>query len=233
MRKLIKHFDFTKTNKLDSKYFNIQVGDKWSNEELQRYVNNPKNLFFDNGLVIRATYEDGIYNSARINTKNKLAFTYGKIEIIAKVPKGRGTWPALWLLSQNNKYGHWPKSGEIDIMEHVGREENEVFLCLHTETYNHLRKEQLHTTKYIFGATSSFHKYTLDWQPDHITYYIDDEEIVRYNKADKEDQSHKGWPFDHDYFFIMNLAIGGKFGGSVDNSIFPVDFVIKDIKIFE
>lgn len=233
MRKLIKHFDFTKATELDFKYFNIAVGDKWSNAELQRYVNNPKNLFFDNALVIRSTYEDGIYSSVRINTKNKLAFTYGKIEVIAKVPKGQGTWPALWLLSQDNKYGHWPKSGEIDIMEHVGRKEDEVFLCLHSETYNHQRTEQLHTTKHIEGATNSFHKYGLDWQPDHITYYIDDREIVRYNKADKADQSHKGWPFDHNYYFIMNLAIGGKFGGDVDNSIFPVDFVIKDIKIFE
>ncbi len=231
--KLIKHFDFTKETKLDENIWNIAVGDKWANNELQHYVNKPKNLFFDNGLVLRATLENGIYESARLNTRNKLSFKYGKIEIIAKVPKGKGTWPALWMLSETSPYGRWPNSGEIDIMEHVGRNQDEVFLCLHTESYNHVKGDPYYFERKLNGLSDSFHKYAIDWTEDSITYYVDDIEMVKYTKYDKQDTSHRGWPFDHEFFFIMNLAIGGKFGGPVDDSIFPVDFIIKDIKIYK
>ena len=231
--KLIQHFDFTKADKLDETFWNIQVGDKWANNELQHYVNKKENLFFDNGLHIRATYQNGIYESARINTRGKFFFKYGRVEVIAKVPSGKGTWPAIWMLSESSPYGHWPKSGEIDIMEHVGRKIDHAFLCLHTEKYNHTQKEQFYTEVKIPNTTTAFHKYGIIWDEDSITYVIDDMEMVRYNKSDKEQTDHTGWPFDHEYFLIMNLAIGGKFGGSVDNTIFPVDFIIKDIKIYQ
>ncbi|XMB72212.1 glycoside hydrolase family 16 protein [Mycoplasmatota bacterium WC30] len=233
MRRLVKHFDFVNCDSLAEADWNIQVGDKWANSELQHYVNTPKNLFFNNGLVIRATFDSGIYNSCRINTRDKFFFKYGRIDIVAKVPKGKGTWPALWMMSQENKYGNWPKSGEIDIMEHVGRNENQVFLCLHTETYNHRNSEQYYFETKVENATDEFHKYSIDWDEQGITYYIDDDLIVKYNKADKADSSHKGWPFDQEFFLIINLAIGGKFGGEVADSIFPADFIIKDIKVFQ
>lgn len=233
MRELIKHIDFTKTNSLDKSIFNVAVGDKWANSELQRYVDSKENILFDNGLVLRATLENGIYSSARINTKNKFFIKYGYIEITAKVPKGLGTWPALWMLSQDNEFGHWPRSGEIDIMEHVGRNEDNIFMCLHTEAYNHTREEQYYKEKKISNATTEFHKYAIDWQRDYIAYYIDDVMMVKYSKHEKEDQTHKGWPFDHNFYLIMNLAIGGKFGGPVDDTIFPVDFIIKEIKFYK
>ena len=234
MRKLIKHYDFTKMNALPESDFNIQIGDKWANGELQHYVNDPQNLFFrEDGLVIKATREDGIYKSARINTRDKFHFKYGLVEIVAKVPWGKGTWPALWMMSQHSTYGHWPKSGEIDIMEHVGRNKDTVFLCLHTESYNHTRDDQYYFEKYIKGISDGFHKYAIDWQVDSITYLIDDQEMVRYTKFDKPDQSHRGWPFDQPFFFIMNLAIGGKFGGEVDDECFPQEFIIKDISVYQ
>lgn len=233
MRTLIKHFDFTTDSQLNLEDWNIAVGDRWANEELQHYVNDSKNLFFDNGLVIRATKEDIAYHSARINTKGKFSFQYGRIDIVARVPKGRGTWPALWMLSQDNLYGHWPRSGEIDIMEHVGRNEDVVFLCLHTEAYNHRQNEQYYYETKINHVTTEFHTYSIDWTPDSITYFVDDLKMVQYNKTDKPDQSPKGWPFDQPFYLIINLAIGGKFGGPVDDSIFPVDFIIKDIKIYQ
>ena len=233
MSRLIKHYDFTKMNKLPESDFNIQTGDKWANAELQHYVDSPENLFFRDGLVIKATHTDGIYRSARINTRNKFSYKYGRIEIIAKLPKGKGTWPALWLMSQEQKYGHWPKSGEIDIVEHVGRNLDTVFLCLHTEAYNHTRNEQYYYEEKLPGITDGFHKFTLDWDEDNIIYYIDDKEMVRYNKYDKSDQSHRGWPFDQNFFIIINMAIGGKFGGHVDDSIFPQEFIVKDIKVYQ
>ena len=233
MKKLIKHYDFTKMSSLDKFEWNIAVGEKWANEELQHYVDDEQHIFFQNGLVLRATYKDGVYESARINTRDKFSFKYGKVEITAKVPKGRGTWPALWMLSQENRYGRWPMSGEIDIMEHVGRNEDNIFMCLHTETYNHRRSAQYYFENKIVDATKEFHVYSIDWDENNIIYYIDGVEQVHYNKYDKEDHSHSGWPFDQEFFLIMNLAIGGKFGGLVDNNIFPVDFIIKDIKVYQ
>ncbi len=233
MRKLIKHFDFTNETKLNENDWNIAVGDQWANEELQHYVDDPKNLFFDNGLVIRATKEDPVYHSARINTKDKFSIQYGRIDIVAKVPMGRGTWPALWMLSQENHFGRWPRSGEIDIMEHVGRNQDVVFLCLHTEAYNHRQEKQYYFETKIEGVSTTFHTYSIDWDSESITYYIDNQMMVKYNKHDKPDTSAKGWPFDQEFFLIINLAIGGKFGGPVDDSIFPVEFVIKDIKVYQ
>ncbi len=233
MRKLIKHYDFTNMDHLPESDFNIQVGDKWANNELQQYTDHPENLFFHQGLVLRATYQKGIYKSARINTKDKFFFQYGRVEIIAKVPKGKGTWPALWMMSQESRYGHWPKSGEIDIMEHVGKDIDRIFLCLHTETYNHTNKEQYYFETVLPNATTEFHTYAIDWDFESITYFIDGKQMVRYSKFDKEDQTHKGWPFDQPFFLILNLAVGGKFGGEPNHIHFPQDFIIRDIKVYQ
>ena len=231
--KLIKQYNFVSDMEINREEWSIQVGEKWANNEKQQYVDSIENLFFDDGMHIKATLKDGIIKSSRISTKNKFKFKYGKIDIVAKVPKGKGTWPALWMMPQENKYGHWPKSGEIDIMEHVGRNEDEVFLCLHTETYNHRNSEQYYFETKVDGATDDFHKYSIDWDEESITYYIDDKQIIKYTKYDKADSSHKGWPFDQEFILIINMAIGGKFGGAVDDSIFPVEFRIKDIKVFQ
>lgn len=233
MSNLIKHYDFTKMTSLPDSDFIILVGEKWPNNELQEYVDSSDNLFFDNGLVIKATFKDGKYRSARISTRGKFAFKYGKVEIIAKLPKGKGTWPALWMMSQSAPYGRWPRSGEIDIMEHVGRKPGNVFMCLHTEAYNHRMDSEYYFENHIDGVMDDFHKYAIDWSADRITYYIDDLEQVSYSRFDKEDQTHRGWPFDHEFFLIINLAIGGIFGGDVDDSIFPTEFIIKDIKVYQ
>ncbi|MEC9485425.1 MAG: glycoside hydrolase family 16 protein [Candidatus Izemoplasma sp.] len=233
--KTLLDIDFTQTHILDDDIFNIAVGEKWANNELQHYVNKPENLFFtDEGLVLRATHpKAGIYESVRINTRDKFSFQYGEIKIRAKVPKGKGTWPALWMMSQENRYGHWPKSGEIDILEHVGRDANNLFLCLHTETYNHRNDEEYYTEYHLENATTEFHDYGVRWTEETITYIIDGNEIVTYSKYDKADSSHKGWPFHQPFYLIMNLAIGGKFGGPVDDSIFPKDFIIKRITVVQ
>jgi len=230
---LIKHIDFTKSTSLDQNLWNIRTGDKWANNELQHYVDNSNNLFFDDGLVIRATYDGENYYSSRLDTKNKFSFKYGKIEIIAKVPEGKGTWPALWLMPEKDIFGNWPKSGEIDIMEHVGRDLNNVFLCIHSESYNHVKNTHLHKEVIISNASTEFHKYAILWNENEITYYIDNKEVVSYKKEKLQDQTKSGWPFDNEFYLIMNLAIGGKFGGKVDNDIFPKDFTIKDIKVWQ
>ena len=225
--------DFKQCKTLDPNIFTVITGEKWANDEKQHYVNKPENLFFsEDGLVLRATHpKNNIYESIRINTKGKFSFTYGEIEIVAKVPKGIGTWPALWMMSEDNRYGHWPKSGEIDIMEHVGRDKDNLFLCLHCEAYNHTRKSQRYKEFKVKNATDEFVAYGLKWDKDEITYFVNGKEAVKYSKYDLPDQTEKGWPFDHNYYLIMNLAIGGKFGGPIDNSMFPQDFIIQSIKI--
>jgi len=232
--KLIKHFDFTNDQVLDMSDWNIEVGDKWHNKERQHYVNKKENLYFDEGLVINATYKDGIYESARINTKGKFSFKYGQVDIIAKLPKGKGTWPALWMMSNDNRYGHWPRSGEIDIMEHVGNELDQLYLCVHTEAYNHTKEDQYFQKVTIEGLTDDFHTYSLKWDASSLTYLVDGKVYGRYEKGEGgKDTTEKGWPFDHPYYLIINLAIGGMLGGEVDETAFPQQFIIKDIKIYQ
>lgn len=232
--KLYKHIDFTKQNKLDETIFNVSVGEKWANQELQQYHNSEKNIFFDNGLHLRATLENGIIKSARINTKDKLYFKYGKIEIIAKVPKGLGTWPALWMMPQSSVYGSWPKSGEIDIMEHNGHNLDKYYACLHTETYNHRDGDPYDYRIDYANMSDDFQKFSLIWDKNQITYLYNDQEVITYEKGGNNRQTdHKAWPFDEEFYLIMNLAMGGMFGGEVDMDSFPQDFIIKDIKIFK
>lgn len=231
--KLIKHYDFSTSTSLDSDW-NVQVGEKWANHELQQYVSSKENLYFDNGLVLKATIENNIIKSARINTKNNFKFKYGKIDIIAKVPSGKGTWPAIWMMSQDNIHGHWPKSGEIDIMEYAANRLDELFFCIHTEAYNHRKEEQYYFTKIFPNVADDFHKYSLEWNKNEIIYFVDDKKVTQYTKGeDNKDTSWKGWPFDEEYYLILNLAIGGMFGGEVDRNCLPQEFIIKDVKVYQ
>lgn len=225
--------DFTKEHTLDYTIWNIAVGEKWANNELQQYTDDKENLFFnDQGLVIKATYKDGIYRSARIHTKDKLTFKYGRVDIVASVPSGKGTWPALWMMPNDSVYGGWPRSGEIDIMEHVGNKKDMLYMCIHTEGYNHRRKEQYFHTTTLPNIADHFHKYSLEWTADTITYFVDDVKMHTYTKGEEgKDASHVGWPFDQPFYLIMNLAVGGSLGGDVDPADFPQSFTIKSIDI--
>ena len=232
--KLIKHIDFTTQKTLDRTLWNVEVGDTWANREVQHYVDDEKNLFFEDGLVIRATREGNIIRSSRINTRGKFSFQYGRIEITARVPGGKGTWPALWMMPEENRYGHWPKSGEIDIMEHVGNQPNMLYTCLHTEKYNHRLSEQYERIVPIDRMIEGFRTYALVWEEDTITYAVDGVVVTQYTRGEqRRDATHKGWPFHHPFHLIINLAIGGNLGGDVDMECFPQDFVIRDIKIFQ
>ncbi len=230
----ILSLDFTKLKRLPDEIFTVAVGDKWANKELQQYVNDPKHIdFSDEGLIIRATYDDdGIYRSGRIHTKEKFSFTYGKIDIVAKLPLGQGTWPALWFMSNDNRYGYWPRSGEIDMLEHVGRDPGKLILCLHTEIYNHRLNKQYETVIERPEITNGFHKYSLIWQEDKISYLLNDELIAEYEKGyNNYDTSHKGWPFDHPFYLIINLAVGGMLGSTPNPLDYPQEFIIKSIDI--
>ncbi|MEA5109298.1 MAG: glycoside hydrolase family 16 protein [Lentimicrobium sp.] len=197
----------------NSEYWSYETGDHgWGNNELQNYTNSIENAFVKNGhLTIRAIKADEKWTSARLITRNKQDFLYGRIEASARLPRGRGTWPAIWMMPTDRAYGNWPECGEIDIMEHVGYDPAVVHGTVHTGAYNHLKDTQLGNSLNINGFNESFHVYAIEWTPDKIDFFIDDQKYFTF------ENDHKGdfmtWPFDKHFHLILNIAIGGGWGG--------------------
>jgi len=218
--------------------FEIGTGDwGWGNNEAQYYTNDPENAYIEDGnLTIQAVHENygGMnYTSARLTTKNKGDWRYGKFEIRAKLPTGIGTWPAIWMLPTDWVYGGWPESGEIDIMEHVGYNPNWIHGTIHTDAYNHMDGTQLGGQIHINDASSNFHIYSIVWSDESIKWYVDD--IQFYDFYNDQQDDFTTWPFNQDFHLILNLAIGGTWGGQqgIDDSAFPAQFKIDYVKIYE
>jgi beta-glucanase (GH16 family) len=211
-------------------------GDGGGNNELQFYTASPNNSYLENGkLVIKAikeTYQNREYTSARIRSKNRGDWLYGRIEVSAKIPKGVGTWPAIWMLSTDWSYGGWPESGEIDIMEHVGYDPNVVHGSIHTKAYNHTIGTQKSSKLTIPTATTEFHKYAVEWFEDHIDFYIDD---IKYFTFNNENKGWEYWPFDKRFHLILNIAVGGNWGGiyGVDPKAFPARMEIEYVRVYQ
>lgn len=219
---------------IDESIWNIdQVGGTSGNNEAQYYHRN--NAYIKDNilhLVAKKEQVEGFeYTSAKLTTKHKKEILHGKIEVLAQVPKGKGTWPAIWLLGSSISQVGWPLCGEIDVMEHVGHTPNEIHMSLHTKANNHLKNN--HQTKYLHikDATDRFVKYVVIWQEDSIEFYIDDVKIVRFDKP--KDPTQDNWPYNQPFYLILNLAIGGWWGGKIDDDIFPVTFKIKHVKVYE
>jgi beta-glucanase (GH16 family) len=211
-------------------------GSGWGNHELEYYTNNLSNAKVANGkLVITAINEPmgGMnYTSARLTSGNKGDFLYGRIEVSAKLPAGRGTWPAIWMLPTDWAYGDWPKSGEIDIMEHVGFNPNHVLFTVHTQAYNHSIGTQKGSELVIPTALTVFHKYRMDWTPYAVRAYYDDQLMFTFVN---EGQGYAKWPFDKRFHLMLNLAVGGDWGGAqgVDDSIFPAALEIDYVRVYK
>jgi len=211
-------------------------GSGWGNNELQYYTNSLRNAFVKDGfLTIKAIKESQggrDYTSARLITKNKGDWKYGRFEIRAKLPSGRGTWPAIWMLPTDWKYGNWPSSGEIDIMEHVGYDQNTVHGTVHTEAYNHSIGTQKGSSIWVNKASEEFHIYSINWQEKSIEFFVDG---VKYFTFTKNSNSYKEWPFDQDFHLLLNIAIGGNWGGveGVDNSIFPQEMLVDYVRVYK
>jgi beta-glucanase (GH16 family) len=170
--------------------------------------------------------------SAAINTHGKKDFTYGRVEVRAKIPSSLGTWPAIWMLGSNIKQVGWPRCGEIDIMEHVGYMPDTLHFNVHTQKYNHVK----HTGKGIKipykAPFADFHVYAVEWFKDHIDWYLDDRKVFTYANEGLGDDS---WPFDKPQYMILNFAFGGDWGGShgVDISSLPQKFLIDYVRVFQ
>ena len=180
-------------------------------------------------LSITAKLEDSIYSSTRITTKNKFEFQYGKIEVRAKLPVGKGLWPAFWMLGSNINQVGWPLCGEIDILEYVGKEPGKIFTSLHSQSS---AGNTINTRKVqINGIEEGFHLYTANWTEDKIEFFVDEQLIYAYAPENKITEV---WPFNQPFYIIINLAIGGNFGGpEIDDSIFPQDFVLDYIRVYK
>lgn len=224
----------------DSKKWNYDtIGNHtgWGNNEAQWYtVANPDNAKASNGVLrITALHQQFMgkqYTSARLTTKNKGDWQYGKIEVRAKLPAGNGSWSAIWMMPTESKYGEWPKSGEIDIMEHIGSEPDTVLSTSHTVAFNHLKGNQESKKYYLPTATTAFHIYTLEWNEKEWRSYVDGQLYFTY--TDKHIGS-TAWPYNQKFYLILNLAIGGGLGGQkgIDNDLFPHSFEIDYVRVYQ
>ena len=212
---------------LDESVWGYNIGGGgWGNNELQYYTQRPENVRVKDGcLEIEArkeTYENREYTSARIYSKGKKSFLYGKMEARIKFPGGVGTWPAFWMMGES---GGWPKCGEIDIMEHVGYLDNRASFALHTQEKNGSNGRNWHATHFFdYPLSNDFHVYGVEWcqeeenGKDCIHFLVDGEIYATVWETKIGD--HDSWPFYKPHYFILNLAIGGNMGGKVDDSIF-------------
>jgi beta-glucanase (GH16 family) len=197
----------------------------WGNGELQTYTNNPANAVVQGGnLVITAVRNGNSYTSARLKSENKYEFRYGKVEFRAKLPAGAGTWPALWMLGQNYATNTWPACGEIDIMEHKGFEPN----IIHGTVHYTGRSGGNGVTSRITATnvSSTYHIYKVIWSPQSIRFYVDN---VLFHTV----LNTNSLPFNSDFFLIMNVAMGGTFGGPVDPAFTQSSMSVDYVRVYQ
>jgi beta-glucanase (GH16 family) len=211
-------------------------GSGWGNNELEYYTDSISNAEVASGVLTITAKKEAKggrnYTSARLVTKGKGDFLYGRIEVKAKLPAGKGTWPAIWMLPTDWAYGGWPKSGEIDIMEHVGYDPNVVHITAHTEAYYFKINTQKTSTKKTDNATTAFHVYRMDWTPYALRGYIDDQLIFQFAN---EGKGYTVWPFDKKFHLLLNVAVGGDWGGAqgVDETIFPAAMQVDYVRVYK
>ena len=210
-------------------------GHGWGNNEEQYYTEyRLDNARVTGGnLIIEARkelYDNRIYTSARLVSRDKGDWKYGYFEMRAILPAGRGTWPAFWMLPTDWEYGGWPDSGEIDIMEHVGYDPSTVHGSVHTKDYNHMLGTQVTKYRIVSDCETEFHTYACEWTPTQIKMYVDDVHYFTFNKLG----SWTKWPFDKRFHILLNIAVGGTWGGQlgIDDNAFPTQFVIDYVRVY-
>lgn len=223
-------------NTLNTNDWNYEIGNGasgWGNNELEYYTNNTKNVLVSNGnLIIEARKESAggfNYTSARLTTANKKQFQYGRIDIRAKLPKGKGIWPALWMLGANINTVPWPGCGEMDIMELLGHEPNKVYSTMHYGLSTHGSKGNSYTLS-NGSFYDQFHVFSMIWKEDTIRFFVDDQLELEVNKSGVGSD----YPFNAPFFFIMNVAVGGNWPGSPDASTtFPQRMIVDYVRVFQ
>lgn len=206
----------------------------WGNNELQDYT--LSNTFLKEGLLAIEARKNsnGTYSSARMITADKVNCKYGRIDIRAKLPEGQGLWPALWMLGSNFFTTGWPACGEIDIVELIGSQPNLIHATAHWGSQGSSTSISHTNTRALSGGekfSDEFHVYSLEWEEDNVRWYIDD---VLYHQMTRATVGNSNYPFNQEFFFIMNVAVGGNWPGSPsDNTIFPQRMFVDYIRVFE
>lgn len=217
---------------------------KWSyeegfvrNDEAQYYTRGRKeNVRVENGMLViearKEKYKKAEYTSASITTFKKATWRYGRFEVKAKFPRGRGMWTSIWLLGTNRAKVGWPKCGEIDIVENLGFEPNMIYANVHTQAFNHNKGNNKGSKLTIPKLGNKFHVYAVEWFEDRIDFFVDDRKYFTFkNTGNGIDE----WPFDNSHYLILNAAIGGFWGGrqGIDPNIFPQKFYIDYVRVYK
>lgn len=236
--KLIWADEFSENGLPDPNKWDYDIGDHgWGNNELQYYSKaDLKNARIENGILSIEAKADPAhpkgYSSARLVTRGKATWQYGYFEIKAKLPEGVGTWPAIWMLAEENRHGGWPKNGEIDIMEHVGFDPGKVHGTVHTDAFNHSIGTQKGGFTMVETFQSAFHIYAIDWTEDKIDFFIDGEKYFSFANTGGD---YKEWPFNQPFHMILNIAVGGNWGGQkgVDKNIWPQKLEVDYVRVYD
>lgn len=218
----------------DSTWWNFQLGKARANNEPQYYTNDPKNVRVADGMLTITCRIENIdgeqrYTSTRINTRGKYEFTYGRLEARAKLPQGRGVWPAFWTLGVT---GRWPACGEIDVMEFWGHDPNTIAANVHTRDYNHTKGTGRGGKIVTEDLWKDFHIYAVEWYKDRMDFYFDDK---MYFSCKSKGEGPGEWPFFAPQYIILNLALWNNWRGApgIDDSIFPQEFIVDYVRVYE
>lgn len=228
-------------DEIDETKWNFMIdGQGGGNNELQYYRRQNASIV-DDTLHITALKEEFFgrqYTSARLDSRLKGDFRYVRVVVSAKMPSGIGTWPAIWMMPTHSRYGAWPNSGEIDIMEYVGYDPNRVHSTIHTQLFNHKLNTQIGSSTVVENAETEFHTYELIWEPGRLRSFVNENQYfqVSYNPAFRTNVPYtQVHPFDQEFYIVLNLAIGGDWGGSrgVDDTIFPAVMEIDYVRVYQ
>ena len=237
--KLIWSDEFEYTGLPDSTKWSYDLGtgppEDWGNQELEYYTRNAKNARVENGKLIIEAHQEPLggknFTSARLVTRGKADWKNVRIDIRAKVASGKGAWSAIWMMPVVKQYGEWPACGEIDIMEHVGKDLDKMFWSAHSKKLNWTLGTQQTYSTYINGITNDFHVFKLDWSKESLKFYVDD---VLYYTANNDGRGTDYYPFVDPQFLLLNLAIGGNLAGNtIDDTIFPVRMEVDYVRVYQ
>lgn len=234
--------DEFESDALDSNSWSYDVGDGcpslcgWGNNELEYYTASAENSYLADGKLVIVAKPDSImnsnYSSAKLVTRDKQTFKYGRIDIRAKMPTGRGIWPAIWMLPADNVYGGWPTSGEIDIVELVGHEPEKIHGTVHFGPAVGYSQNSGNSYSLAAGAfADKFHVFSIIWSQDSIQWLVDG---VRYHAISRASVGTNTYPFNESFYLILNVAVGGNWPGSpTSETVFPQTMNVDYVRVFQ
>lgn len=211
--------------------YDLGAGD-WGNKELETYTNRPENVSQDGKghLVIRAIKTASGYTSARIKTQGRFTVQYGKVAVRMKIPHGQGMWPAFWMLGNDIKTTGWPACGEIDVMENIGKEPSIVHGTIHGPGYSYQKDRDDSLSE--LSLSDDFHVYAIEWSQAGITFFLDDKPYGTAARTDLPAGMH--WVYDHPFFLLLNLAVGGEWPGNPDSTTqFPQSMIVDWVRVWK